>query len=659
MSIPPRILAALSVILAVAPRGAGQQRDSNAVTAGEFAVEPATLISLGFEWTIEGDANHNARVDVQYRKKGETSWREGPPMLRIGDEKVWRAREYLEYWTPRMFAGSILDLEPGTTYECRFTMSDPDGAGGKTVQEATATTRTEPSVFTGGRTLHVYPPDYTGPRQEPSFNGLKEAYYGPGSGDWSVVWERPVRPGDVILVHAGLYKADRFDYVTPYGIPFDGTYILTIDGTPERPIVIKGAGDGEAIFDGDGCARLFDVSAADYTYFEGLTIRNTDIAFYAGFKDTLGSSGLTVRNCRMEGVGIGVITQYAGSKNFYIADNVIIGRDDRYRLIGWATYGKYKPTPIKSYYGVKVYGQGHVICHNYIAFFHDAIGVCTHGTPPRERDQKAVAIDIYNNDIFVMIDDFIEADGGVHNIRVMRNRGLNATHHGLSAQPVFGGPAYFYRNVVYNVPMGGAVKNGGANPAGVIVYHNTFIAENSNLRGNSNMHFRNNLILGVNHPDRPVLGDLTYTSYTSLDYDGYRPNRGAKPQFVWKAPADGKLLDYAIDGTMQSFATLADFQRATGQESHGRLVDYDVFRNVRPPDPARPHEIYELGDMDFRLRAGGAAVDAGCRLAGFNDDFTGRAPDLGALELDRPVPVYGPRRVAAPPAPRSGGAQKR
>jgi len=567
------------------------------------------------------------------------------PMLRIGDEKVWREREHLEYWTPRMFAGSILDLEQETSYECRFTLSDPDGVVGKTVHQVTVSTRGEPRIYQGGRTLHVYPPDFAGPRQEPSFSGLKEAYYGPGTGDWSVVWERPVQPGDVILVHAGLYKADRFDYVTPYGIPFDGTYVLTIDGTPEKPIVVKAAGDGEVIFDGDGCHQLFDVSAADYNYFEGLTVRNTDIAFYAGFKDTIGSSGLTVRDCRMENVGMGVVTQYAGSKNFYIADNVMIGRDDRYRLIGWSQYGKYKPTPLKSYCGVKVYGQGHVICHNYIAYFHDGIDVCTHGTPPQTQDQKAVSIDIYNNDIYVMVDDVIEADGGVHNIRVMRNRGFNAAHHGLSAQPVFGGPAYFYRNIVYNVPMGGAVKNGGANPAGVLVYHNTFVAENSNVRGNSNMHYRNNLFMGTDHPERPVLGKLTYTSYTTLDYDGYRPNRNGKPQFVWKSPAPGTLRDYALQPSgYETFATLAEFHRATGQEAHGVVVDYDVFRNVRPPDPSRPHAIYESGAADFRLKPGSAAVDAGCRLPNINDDFTGRAPDLGALELDRPVPVYGPRR---------------
>jgi hypothetical protein len=41
-----------------------------------------------------------------------------------------------------------------------------------------------------------------------------------------------------------------------------------------------------------------------------------------------------VRDCCIEDVGIAVTTQYAGSKDFYIADNVMIGREDRYRLIG-------------------------------------------------------------------------------------------------------------------------------------------------------------------------------------------------------------------------------------------------------------------------------------------------------------------------------------
>ncbi len=53
-------------------------------------------------------------------------------------------------------------------------------------------------------------------------------------------------------------------------------------GTPDKPIVIKGAGDGEVIFDGNGNYNLFNLKAGDYNYFEGVTIRNTDIAIWAG-----------------------------------------------------------------------------------------------------------------------------------------------------------------------------------------------------------------------------------------------------------------------------------------------------------------------------------------------------------------------------------------
>ena len=253
----------------------------------------------------------------------------------------------------------------------------------------------------------------------------------------------------------------------------------------------------KSIFDGDGAFRLFDVMGSEYNIFEGLTIRNTEVAFWAGVKDVAGAKGLTVRNCRIENVGIGVNAQYAGSKDFYIADNVFLGRDDRHRVLGWANPGLYGAHPINSYYAIKVYGSGHVIAHNAVAFFHDGISVCTHGVPDPERDRWAVAIDIYNNDIYVTGDDFIEADGGVHNIRVMRNRGMNAAHTGLSAQPIFGGPAYYIRNIVYNTPV--ALKF--INPAGVIVYHNTFVAENRTDQQVSNAHFANNLFLGHRHDD--------------------------------------------------------------------------------------------------------------------------------------------------------------
>src|SRR4029453_17813912 len=130
-------------------------------------------------------------------------------------------------------------------------------------------------------------------------------------------------------------KKDSLTYVDAQMTPFDGTMSLTLKGTSEKPITIKSAGDGEVIFDGAGNHRLFDVMASQYHIFDGLTIRNTDVAIFAGQKEVLGAIGLSVKNCRFENVGFGVWTEYAGSSDFYIADNLFLGRDDRFRLVGW------------------------------------------------------------------------------------------------------------------------------------------------------------------------------------------------------------------------------------------------------------------------------------------------------------------------------------
>jgi hypothetical protein len=350
-----------------------------------------------------------------------------------------------------------------------------------------------------------------------------------------------------------------------------------------------------------------------------------------------------VRRCRLEDVGIGVTSLWAGSEDFYIADNVFLGRDDRFRLVGWYSPDIYGANQLRSYYAVKLYGSGHVVCHNYIAYFHDGIDVCTHGAPDPEEDRRAVSIDFYGNDIHLMADDFIETDGGVHNIRVMRNRGVNAAQCGLSAQPMYGGPAYFIRNVLYHVPTGCGLKFI-VKPAGLVLYHNTIVSEG--LPGDlfANAHLRNNLFLGRDVPGRPVFRFANATSYSTYDYNGYRLNPKSAEQFQWKAPAAGMLRDYGLErARFTSFDSLAALRAATGQEAHGIEVDYDVFGSLRAPDPARPHAVYEAGSLDFRLKPGGRAVDAGVRLPNVNDDFAGKAPDLGAWESGKPVPQYGPR----------------
>ena len=95
-------------------------RSTDKTTAGEFIIEPPTLICAGFEWMIEGDENRNAVVSVAFRKKGHTEWRKGLSLLRIGGEKIYGHDQPWVYTTRHMFAGSIFYLEPNTNYECKF-----------------------------------------------------------------------------------------------------------------------------------------------------------------------------------------------------------------------------------------------------------------------------------------------------------------------------------------------------------------------------------------------------------------------------------------------------------------------------------------------------------------------------------------------------------
>jgi hypothetical protein len=659
-------------------RGAAPPLNPNAISAAEFLIDPPTLINLGFEWFVQGDDNRNASVAVSYRKKGESAWNEALPLLRLKGERVYQAAQ-VDVIAPNMFAGSILDLEPDTLYEARFVLSDPDGVRGESSRTVSVRTRAEPKPYDGGRIFHVYPHGFTGKKTEPSFEGLMCAYnYSCAGTDWATAGRPRVRAGDTILVHAGEYKYNRYEYTNDASVnrttPLDGTYYLTADGTPEMPIAIKAAGDGPVVFDGAGNYALFDVRAADYTYFEGLTFRNAEVAILAGTQFLLGSKGLTAKKNRFENIGAGIFTNYSGSSNFYIADNRFQGRNDPNHLIGWAgpqLWGRFNgvdgqvfPPKMASYVAVKLYGPGHVVAYNYIADFHDGINIETYGNPdgsvasgpdiadgpkypPREYwDRRPVAIDFYNNYITNSHDNPIEADGGMHNIRIMRNMLINHPSHAFCNQPSLGGPVYWIRNIAYNLPGGSTRLTSGS--AGVIFYNNTILSETA---GNpQNNHWRNNLMLGQNS-NPAIFSVTTNTNYTSSDYNGFRPNPGAAASFRWNSPPRNVAMDPLgpnLRPTLENreYATLKDYSEATGQDRHSVLVDYDIFVKVPrldAQDISSLQKLYKAADLDFRLKPGSVAVDHGVTLPTVTNGFAGAAPDLGALELGATPPHYGPR----------------
>jgi hypothetical protein len=656
----------------------------NKVTAGEFLVEPPTLINLGFEWRIVGDDNRNAKVEVSFRKRGSTQWKPAIPLMRLQNERVYWSQgvddHIINVQAPNMFAGSILDLEPGTTYEARFVMTDPDGVTGKATQIATVTTRPEPKPAAGGRVFHVYPPGWKGPKEPNSYTGFNCAYnYHCGGGDESFADRPRVVAGDTILVHAGVYSSLQDMYARVSSTrPVEGTYWLFGNGTAEKPIVIKAAGDGEVIFDGRGNFTLFNVQRANYNYFEGITFKNTEIAIQAGQQFVAGAIGLTVKNSRFENVNIGVNTSYSGSKNFYIADNVFLGRDDPKHLQGWngdfwqqfdGVEGQKFPVKLSSYTAVRVYGSGHVVAYNYVSDFHDGIDVETYGNPdgsdavkgpfypPRaDWDKRPIAIDFYNNYLTNFHDNAIEIDGSMHNVRVMRNMMINSASHPFTNQPSLSGPIYWIRNIAYNAPFGAARLTSGS--AGVYFMNNTILTEFA-ASATNNLHLFNNLILGSNaNPE--LLNITTYTNYNESDFNGFGAYPGQKNVVKWSSPQWGvaQHFDDLFDGItrrasgaagampIREYSTLQAYSADTKLDKNSITVGYDIFENVKrlnAKDVKTVQNIYKAEDFDFRLKAGSAAVDKGMIIPQVTDGFTGAAPDLGALEVGQPAPHYGPR----------------
>jgi hypothetical protein len=360
----------------------------------------------------------------------------------------------------------------------------------------------------------------------------------------------------------------------------------------------------------------------------------------------------------------------------------------------WAPFngkdGQKFPPVMGSYVAVKVYGPGHVVAYNYVANFHDGIDVETYGNPdgsaavggpaypPKQYwDKRPVSIDFYNNYMTNFHDNPFEADGSMHNIRIMRNMMINSASHAFCNQPAVGGPVYWIRNIIYHMPGGSSRLTGGS--AGALFYNNTVLSE-TQAQGASNVHWANNLFLGEN--SAPAIFSInTYTNYSSSDYNGFRQNPGAPYSFAWNSPPSAVPADYsgltaargagpggganpraqvpaATAAAAQSgrggaagletrqFKSLSEYSQATHQDTHSILVDYDIFMNVPKLDAQdlqTVQKVYKADALDFRLKQGSAAVDKGTVLHGVTDGFAGQAPDLGALELGQDPPHYGPR----------------
>ena len=131
---PLATLAALVVPFTalLAPRARAQ----DATTPGTVTTPHPTVESLSVRWDIAGDDNQNGVVTLRFREEGESTWRTGLPLRRVP------AASAEGFSWDNQHAGSMFNLQPGTTYEIELSLVDPDG--GDSVQTVIASTRPIP-----------------------------------------------------------------------------------------------------------------------------------------------------------------------------------------------------------------------------------------------------------------------------------------------------------------------------------------------------------------------------------------------------------------------------------------------------------------------------------------------------------------------------------
>ena len=238
--------------------------------------------------------------------------------------------------------------------------------------------------------------------------------------------------------------------------------------------------------------------AGNYNYFEGITVRNTNVAFMLGIKDIAGASGFTLKHRRSTTSAAVFRTDWSGSKDYYIADNVFIGRHDpdkMHELDRRGGVGEVSGLSRRSHseYAIKVYGQGHVVAHNYVANWHDGIDVATYGDPDGTPDEIARPRSRVHR---LLRQRHLQHGRQLHRSRTAarttsacsENRCFNSAGGRAQRAADFRRAALLLSAIsVYTGTTGGYLKLVDT-PAGVLLYQNTFIGQIRCFGPASNLH---------------------------------------------------------------------------------------------------------------------------------------------------------------------------
>jgi hypothetical protein len=591
----------------------------------------ATHEAIGARLAYSGDADQDATARLEWRPAGGSGWTAGVPMTRI---------------TAGRWAGSVMWLAPGASYEVRAVIDDPDGGGAVIAQTVT---RSEPVAAVTGRTWWVAT---DGQDAADGTSGAPLATLQAATGR--------ANPGDEIRVRPGVYYQ---------------SLNATRAGSPSAPIQLVADGPG-VVIDGADPAYLQrgdwrndggGIYSVPYTSATRLVAADGGERLYAHANLAALQSGAlgVTQGWAAEGGRLYVRLESGGSP---VGRTIYVARYQTGLFIG-ASYWQVRGLEVRHFgtasggAGIRVHdGAGCVIADNHVhttggrpifltgvsangliernrvtdpridtwpwnavkAHWEEITGISNrggrghvirrntvegmfNGIDARDGDfdeNVAADCDIHDNLITRIGDDALEIDvvSGI-NVRVWNNR-LDDVYVGFSIAPIVQGPTYVLYNTVSTLRRSG-FKFSLSSTGEAWICHNTIVctqAQTSAVHPSGpywNMRFRNNVLTGI---DRAPVNDDAGESQSGNDFDHDLLYPSAGTLFRWKGV---------------NYGSLSALRSATGFEVNGRSGN-PMFVNAAAGD--------------FTLAAGSPAVDGGVRLPGINDAFSGVAPDIGAHE---------------------------
>ena len=419
-----------------------------------------------------------------------------------------------------------------------------------------------------------------------------------------------------------------------------GEFFITESGTPTAYHLVTAPPEARSTVDGMNHFASNVTIDADYVVIRGLELRNAAIH---GVLIKADHHDVIVENCHITGWGrftgpaalgnaggdldSGVYAE-KGCGNLTVQRNLI--ENPRSASNDWDTGHPVGPQ------GVSFINStgGNVVRYNEIVTtedhgFNDGFGGANNfsreGSPNRDSD-------IYGNVIRGCWDDAIESEGANMNVRIWGNY-LDRFYNGIATACTSRGPLYIFRNVwgvsrrTHRDPDGGAaIKTGERDEFGGgrrFIFHNTVLQPRGvhaalTANPNPNAVTRNNLF--------DVRGGLTTKqdkAPSDYDYDLFNGNdKGiAREPHGVRGPVAFLTLTDRLEWFLAPRVSVVHYGRSPIDMGGGAKRDVtDPVVSVANP-----------------------AIDAGAVVPNFNDDYVGKAPDLGAFEVGRPPLEFGRR----------------